>query len=225
MSHEVFHSEPAGTFCPEFHNGPTPFAVARAQIIHASMPTPHHVHTMRNGILNFSGRSHRNGVERNQKTTKPTNCSVVVGKFGLNVFGMRAYDGQIAVKHTATRRPPFQPTSSHINHKVQREKKSRKLPFLALQTGKTRRKRGGKGKLTLHSIPNKIQHNPLQKRYKASPQPPTIPILHREPNMPLESDPRNQRRETRNENATDDYDEHGLGDGKTHGYLFPHNLH
>jgi hypothetical protein len=114
MSHDVFHSEVAGTAWPEYHSGPTPFAVTKAQVIHASMPMPHHVQTTRKGILNFSGRSQRKGVERNQKTTKPTNWSVVVGKLGLNVFGMRAYEGKMAVRQTATRRPPFQPVEEFV---------------------------------------------------------------------------------------------------------------
>ena len=109
MSHDVLQGESEGMVWPAFQRGPTPWAVATAQIIHDNIPKPHHMHTTRNGILNFSGRSHKNGVDRNQNTTNPTNWSVVAGKLGLKVFGMRAYEGQIAVKHTATRRPPFQP--------------------------------------------------------------------------------------------------------------------
>lgn len=76
------------------------------------MPTPHQVQTIWKGILNFSGRSQRNGVDRNQNTTKPTNWLVVVGILDPKVFGIRAKDGQIAVKQTAMSRPPFQPVRS-----------------------------------------------------------------------------------------------------------------
>jgi hypothetical protein len=74
------------------------------------MPTPHQVQTTRKGTLNFSGRSQRKGVERNQNTTKPTNSYVVVGMLGPKVLGMRAKDGHMAVMQTATSLPPFQPT-------------------------------------------------------------------------------------------------------------------
>lgn len=138
ISHEEFQGEPAGMDWPAFHNGPTPFATARAQIIQATMPTPHQVHTIWNGILNFSGRSQRNGVDRNQKITKPTNWSVVVGMLGPKVFGIRAKEGHIAVKHTAMSRPPFQPV--RISHD----------PASGVAT------------LTLHGIPDEVEQYPLR---------------------------------------------------------------
>lgn len=140
ISHEEFQVEPAGSACPLYHNGPTPLAMTNAQIIHANMPNPHQVHTTRNGSLNFSGRISKNGVERNQNTTKPTNSYVVVGMVGPNVFGIRAKEGQMAVMQTATSLPPFQPVKLSVN-------------VYASETVVP----------TLNSVPDKVQENTLQK--------------------------------------------------------------
>lgn len=109
MSQDELQGEAAGSVCPVFQRGPTPFALDNAQIIHASIPTLHQVQTTRNGTLNFSGRSQRKGAERNQKMTNPTNSYVVVGMSGPNLFSIRAKEGHIAVIQTAQSLPPFQP--------------------------------------------------------------------------------------------------------------------
>jgi hypothetical protein len=56
-----------------YHKGPTPFATDNAQIIQQIIPRPHQAQTMTNGILNLSGRNQRNGVDKNQNITNPTN--------------------------------------------------------------------------------------------------------------------------------------------------------
>jgi hypothetical protein len=83
---------------------------------------------------------------------------------------MRAYEGKMAVKHTATRRPPFQPTLDQ-----RRYIKAVHKPLL----------------LTLNGVPYKVEQNSLQQGYEASPHAPTIPVLYCEANVPLQSDPSN----------------------------------
>jgi hypothetical protein len=175
ISHEVPNGEPAGILWLEVQSGPTPSATESAQIIQQIIPAPHHVHTIKNGILNFSGRSQRNGVDKNQNTTKPTNSGVVVGILDPNVFFMRAYEGQMAVRQTATRRPPFQPKSLSTC--------SREVKMLP----------------TLHSIPYEVQKHSLRQRDVASYQTPTVSVLHSKADMPFEANPGNQSREKRDQ--------------------------
>lgn len=46
-----------------------------------------------------------------------------------------------------------------------------------------------------------------------------LPILYSEPDMPLQSNPSDNRREKCDQDATDDNDEHGLRDRETHRFL------
>jgi hypothetical protein len=78
----------------------------------------------------------------------------------------------MAVRHTARRRPPFQPID------------------LAVWTDARLILR-----LTLYGVPNEVQKDPLQQWDIASSHTPAIPILNSEANVPFQSNPSHQGRE------------------------------
>jgi hypothetical protein len=93
----------------------------------------------------------------------------------------------MAVRHTARRRPPFQPE------------------HLAYSSG-TKEELS----LTLYCVPNEVEQDSLQQRNKASSQAPTIPILHGEANMPFQPGPGHECREESDEDSANHNNKHGL---------------
>ena len=71
---------------------------------------------------------------------------------------------------------------------------------------------------TLNSIPDEIEQNSLQKWDITGPHAPTVSILYGEANVPLQTAPRDKRRESRNQQSTNHNDEHRLRYREPHGF-------
>ncbi|UKZ53158.1 hypothetical protein TrVGV298_006950 [Trichoderma virens] len=78
-----FQEDVDGIVCPVVQRGPTPLAVASAQIIIASIPRPQHMDVNWKRSLYFSGATRRKGAESTQKTMKPTNSYLVAGMLAV----------------------------------------------------------------------------------------------------------------------------------------------